>query len=199
MEYIIDFSINLYYFCQINCQNHCQVNCHKKQRDMESKYPHLYFRKQWTITPEIAKLLGQCEAYVESISSTPILPERYDKLMHVALLKGAQATTAIEGNTLSDEEINKMMMGEKLAPSKEYQQIEVQNLLEALNSLLAEVVKNHFDELISVDLIKRFHLLIGKNLGEHLQAIPGDLGRMKLPLEVTDALIIEMLSHCCIN
>lgn len=142
---------------------------------MESKYPHLYFRKQWTITPEIAKLLGQCEAYVESISSTPILPERYDKLMHVALLKGAQATTAIEGNTLSDEEINKMMRGEKLAPSKEYQQIEVQNLLEALNSLLAEVVKNHFDELISVDLIKRFHLLIGKNLGEHLQAIPGRL------------------------
>jgi len=30
-------------------------------------------------------------------------------LLNVALLKGAQATTAIEGNTLSEEEIKKMM------------------------------------------------------------------------------------------
>ena len=45
--------------------------------------------------------------------------------MKVALLKGAQATTAIEGNTPSDEEITKVMDNIKLPPSKEYQEIEV--------------------------------------------------------------------------
>ena len=36
------------------------------------------------------------------------MPQYYDELMLLALRKGAQATTAIEGNTLSEEEIAKL-------------------------------------------------------------------------------------------
>ena len=80
-------------------------------------------------------MLGQCVAYTKAISNTPIMPQFYDELMRLALRKGAQATTAIEGNTLSDEEIAKLQEGQKLPPSKEYQDIEVRNSLDAVNEL----------------------------------------------------------------
>lgn len=142
---------------------------------LHREYPHLLFRKQWQLSESSCLLLGQCEAYINAINKTPILPHHYDKLMNVALLKGAQATTAIEGNTLSDEEIQTIIAGQKLPPSKEYQEIEIKNILEALNELLNEVVEENIDHLITIDLIKRFHKMVGKDLGEHFAAIPGSL------------------------
>lgn len=89
------------------------------------------------------------------------------------LRKGAQSTTAIEGNTLTDEEIAKIAEGQKLAPSKEYQQIEVQNILEALNQLLLETVYGDSNQLISKEILLRFHKMVGKDLGDHFSATPG--------------------------
>ena len=87
--------------------------------------------------------------------------------------KGAQATTAIEGNTLSIEEIQDIQEGKKLQPSKEYQEIEVKNILDSYYELLKEVTLQKRDEIISDNLIRRFHLMVGKNLGDALEAIPG--------------------------
>ena len=143
--------------------------------ELQREYTHLLFRKHWELSDSSWLLIGQCEAYVNAINNTPILPHHYAELMNVALLKGAQATTAIEGNTLSDEEIQKMMTGQKLPQSKEYQEIEVRNILDALNVLLNEVFEDKVDHIISIELIKRFHKMVGKDLGEHFAAIPGSL------------------------
>jgi Fic family protein len=145
------------------------------EQELQRDDPHLLFRKHWELPDSAWLLVGQCEAYVRSIINTPILPHHYEKLMNVALLKGAQATTAIEGNTLSDEEIRKLMEGQKLPPSKEYQEIEVKNILTALNELLTEVVEENTGNLITVELIRRFHKMVGKDLGDHFAAIPGEL------------------------
>ena len=72
-------------------------------------------------------------------------------------MKGAQATTAIEGNTLSDEEVKKIMNNQKLPPSKAYQEIEVKNILEAFNELLNEILNSNVDNFITLDLLKSFH------------------------------------------
>lgn len=63
-------------------------------------------------------MLGQCVAYVKAISNTPIMPAYYKELMLISLIKGAQATTAIEGNTLTEEDIARINEGEKLPPVK---------------------------------------------------------------------------------
>jgi len=137
-------------------------------------YPHLTFSStQWELSKRSLIMLGQCVAYIKAISNTPIMPQFYDELMKLALRKGAQATTAIEGNTLSEEEIAKLQEGEKLPPSKEYQEIEVKNILEAFNELLFETVYENKEQLITPELLLRFHRLVGKNLGEHFNAIPG--------------------------
>jgi hypothetical protein len=103
---------------------------------LHREYPHIQFRQHWALNPDCLIILGQCDAYVKAISNTPIMPAYYDELMHISLIKGAQATTAIEGNTLTDEEIERLQAGEKLPPSRAYQETEVRNILDAFNSLL---------------------------------------------------------------
>ncbi|MFP5041368.1 Fic family protein [Parasediminibacterium sp. JCM 36343] len=140
---------------------------------LHREYPHLSFRKNWSLTGTSQFLLGQCAAFVSAINNTPIMPKHYQELMNVSLIKGAQATTAIEGNTLSDDDIKRMLAGDKMPPSKEYQEIEVRNILDAFNELLQEVIANNETNLISADLLRRFQRMVGKGLGEHFAAIPG--------------------------
>lgn len=169
-------------------------------KELQREYPHLMFRRHWDLSAKALLLLGQCEAYVKSINNTPILPHHYRQLMNVALMKGAQSTTAIEGNTLSDEEIQKIMDNQKLPPSKEYQAIEVGNILTAFNELLSEIVNANVDHFISIELLQRFHKMVGQNLGEHFEAIPGQLrnsdvtvGRYRCPDYRDVPMLLEQL------
>lgn len=130
----------------------------------KEKYPHMKFHKSWVVTNTIANLLGQCEAYTRAICNTPMLPQHYLKALNVSLIKGAQATTAIEGNTLSEDEITSIGVGGKLPPSKEYQGQEVLNILEAYDKLRQEVVIKDKCSLVTPKLIMRFHKLVGKGL-----------------------------------
>jgi Fic family protein len=139
-------------------------------------YPHITFRQTWD--PDVAHYeLGQCEALIRAISNTPILPNYHQELKLISLTKGAQATTAIEGNTLTDEEVEQIAAGEELPPSKEYQQREIVNIITALNVLLNEIVVQGRTEKVSVPLLLRFHQMIGKDLGEHFDAVPGQFRR----------------------
>lgn len=138
-----------------------------------NKYSHIQFRKHWQIDNSCAYLLGECSALVQAISNIPLKPEYRKKLLQVSLIKGAQATTAIEGNTLTEEEIKKIQEGWKVPVSREYQEIEVKNVIDALNTLLEEIIIHTKTRIIAIETIKDFHRMIGKNLGKHLDAIPG--------------------------
>jgi Fic family protein len=136
-------------------------------------FDHIVFRKQWGLTEESAYMLGECEAMVNVLAGIPLKPEDRQQLLTLSLIKGAQATTAIEGNTLTQSEIEKIQEGWRLPPSKEYLQIEVNNILDAFNTLLREIIDENKDEAITPEFIKKCHQMIGKDLGEHFDAIPG--------------------------
>lgn len=155
---------------------------------LHREYPHLSFQRKWELNNRCQFMLGECNALLKAISNTPILPSYYDELMRVALRKGAQSTTAIEGNTLTDEQIARLLEGKKLPESIEYQGIEVQNIIEAFNAILRETVYENQEQLITPDLLKRFHKMVGKNLGHHFAAVPGQfrnsdvvVGRYRCP------------------
>lgn len=137
------------------------------------RYPHIRFAKQWRIEAGIEYALGQCDALVDAIALAPLLPAYREELHVLSMRKGAQATTAIEGNTLSEDEIERVAAGETLPPSQAYQQQEVQNILAAFNTLLTATVKKDEAELISPQLLLRFHEMIGRDLHEHFAAVPG--------------------------
>lgn len=137
------------------------------------EYPHLLFNEHWSLSNRDYFVLGQCEALIQSIKKTPIQPEYYQQLMGVEFIKGAKATTAIEGNTLTFEEIERVNNGEKLPPSKEYQEREVNNILEAFYTLFTEVFVDGKSSLICPELLLKLHRMVGKDLGEYFDAIPG--------------------------
>lgn len=141
--------------------------------NLTREYPHLEFKKIWNLNRRSLIALGQCISLIKAITNTPILPEFYEELMKISLIKGAHSTTAIEGNTLTEDEIVKITEGEDLPQSREYLQVEVTNILGAFNELLKETVYDGKLQLITPEFLKRIHLMVGKNLGDAFKAIPG--------------------------
>lgn len=141
--------------------------------NLRDRYPHLRFCRHWELGPDVRYQLGQCDAIIRAIRETPLSPERHRELGRLALTKGAQATTAIEGNTLSDEEVRQVADGESLPPSKTYQEREVRNVIDAMNGILAAVMASESVPAVSPALMLSFHKRIGFDLGEHFDAIPG--------------------------
>lgn len=168
---------------------------------MTDGYPHLAFRRHWDVSPKARYQLGQCHAIILAVCQMPLRPEDRDRLLGVSLVRGAQATTAIEGNTLTTREIERVAAGESLPPSKEYQEIEVRNVLEAMNGLLVEVATEREGQPISPEFILRLHGMIGKDLGPHFDAVPGRfrtddrvVGPYKCP---APELVPSLVDHLC--
>ena len=80
--------------------------------------------------------LGEAASKCEHISRVPLRPATAQALHQLYLAKGAAATTAIEGNTLSEEEVLKAVEGRLVVPpSKQYLKQEVENIIAACNSI----------------------------------------------------------------
>jgi len=164
-------------------------------------HPHISFKDIWMLNEDIIFMLGQCKSIIRIISEIPLPPKERERLLLVSLRKGAQATTAIEGNTLTDDEIARIDEGESLPPSREYLEIEVKNILEALNSIREDVILNDKSAVITPELIKNFHYCVGKNLGDHFKAIPGQFRQNNVivgqyrPPESTD--VIKLMQKLC--
>jgi len=90
--------------------------------------------------PRLWTLLGECQSKCEHIAGVPLRPDVADNLHRVYLAKGALATTAIEGNTLSEEEVLKVLDGKlKLPPSREYLKQEIDNVAKAFETIWKQV------------------------------------------------------------
>jgi hypothetical protein len=70
-------------------------------KQFHNTYHHISFTCNWQLSEDSLVLLGECISLIKAISNTAIIPEYKKRLLQVALIKGAHATTAIEGNTLS--------------------------------------------------------------------------------------------------
>jgi len=141
--------------------------------EIQQTYPHIAFKKAWLFDEELMFMLGQCDAIIQGISNVPIKPEYKKELLNVSLRKGARATTAIEGNTLTEDEVMRIDKGESLPPSRRYLEREVKNILDVFNYILLDVVHNSTIALVTPELILNFHQAVGKELGEHFNAAPG--------------------------
>ena len=107
-------------------------------RDYEGSHPWITFKATDVnnLPPRTWMLLGEARAICQQVSSTPLIPSVAQHLNEVALIKGAQATTAIEGNTLNEDQVAGIYRGEYTAPpSRAYQQREVRNVLDALTAI----------------------------------------------------------------
>ena len=144
---------------------------------MKNTLEHISFMPRWNLSEKTWNLLGQCYAYINSMLNIPIRPDYHRQLLLVSLNKGALATTAIEGNTLSEADLAQIQSGRDLEPSRKYQQQEVENILAAFNTILSELVKEKKPEIVSPELIRHFNEMVGGNIGEAFGGNPGQFRR----------------------
>ncbi len=86
--------------------------------------------------PRFWTLLGDACSKCEVISGIPLMPDTARELNLASLERAARATTAIEGNTLSQEQVARLRRGElRLPPSKAYLGVEVSNVLDAFGQM----------------------------------------------------------------
>lgn len=105
---------------------------------MRTEHPFLTFRfDPKCLDPRTWFLLGEAMSKCQHLAGTPLKPHAARNLLSVYLAKGAQATTAIEGNTLSDDEVAEIVRrGSAGVPkSRVYQEREVQNVLKAIGQI----------------------------------------------------------------
>ena len=85
-------------------------------------------------------LLGEARSKCEHLAGVPLQPAVAQQLFRAALVRGAQASTAIEGNTLTNEQVQGILDGTYSAPpSRAYQEREVRNILEALQDISYQI------------------------------------------------------------
>ena len=86
--------------------------------------------------PDLWIALGEAASKCEHLSRVPLRPATSQQLHRLYLAKGVAATTAIEGNTLSEEDVLKAVDGKlDVPPSKAYLKQEVENIIEACNTI----------------------------------------------------------------
>jgi Fic family protein len=86
-------------------------------------------------------LIGEAVSKAEHIAGVPLNPDFAKKLHRVYLAKGVLATVAIEGNTLTEDEVRDHLDGLlKLPPSRQYLGREIDNIVNACNRIGTEVV-----------------------------------------------------------
>ena len=78
-------------------------------------------------------LLGECRSKCAHLAGVPLRPEIARDFYSVYLAKGAHGSAAIEGNTLSEEEVRRQVDGTLDVPkSREYLRHEVDNIIKAM-------------------------------------------------------------------
>ena len=121
--------------------------------------------------------LGEVQAKCEQVSGIPLLPDVKDHLLEVFLAKGASATTAIEGNTLSEEEALKLIKGELvLPPSREFLGQEIRNIVNACNKIADGVLSGDLGK-TSVQMIKELNGLVLHDLPLNEGVVPDVIRR----------------------
>jgi Fic family protein len=125
--------------------------------------------------PKFWMLLGEALSKCEHIAFVPLDEQTAERLHNFEFARGVLATTAIEGNTLSLDEVRQRMAGQlELPTSKEYLGIEVDNMLHAYNGIVSTLRKGDpmsFD----VGQLRELNLQILANLDVDDGVVPGEV------------------------
>ncbi len=145
-------------------------------RTYEKTHPWITFRIDLRqASPSLWLSLGEAASKCEHIAGVPLRKSTADYLHRLYLAKGIQGTTAIEGNTLSEEEVLRHLEGKlDLPPSKAYLRQEIDNILRACNGITERLARGERQP-ISVAEIKRFNALVLSKLPLETEVTPGEI------------------------
>jgi len=124
--------------------------------------------------------LGELAAKLQHLAGVPLNRSFAKQLNEIFLAKGVMATTAIEGNTLSEEQVQDQIQGKlDLPPSQDYLQQEIKNILDVCNREIQEQLspssENPEDRpKLCVGLIKDYNRNVLEGLEVEENVVPGE-------------------------
>lgn len=128
-------------------------------------------RMPWTFWDHVGEARSKCR----HLSRTPLPPELAREMERVYLAKGARATTAIEGNSLSEEQVLAAVDGKlELPQSQHYLKQEVQNVLGAIQSIESEIYAGRDFE-ITPNRLRELNGMVLSGLEVEDHVAPGEL------------------------
>lgn len=140
----------------------------------EQSHPWLTFRLDLRGAPaELWLLLGEAVSKCKHLAGVPLKPGLHEHFNQLFLAKGALATTAIEGNTLTEDEVLQHIRGTlKLPASKEYLAREVDNIIRVTNEIWQDQSGRY--KKLSPELIREFNRRVLEGLTLEPHVVPGD-------------------------
>lgn len=121
-------------------------------------------------------MLGEAASKCEHLAGVALRPDVAEGLNRIYLAKGVLATTAIEGNTLTEEQVLKQIDGTlELPPSQQYLQQEAKNIVDACNLEVAQdQARSGRQPILSEALIKGFNAQVLRDLEVDQGVVPGE-------------------------
>lgn len=125
-------------------------------------------------------LLGAAQSKCKHIAGALLDPETAIEMHRLYLAKGVLATTAIEGNTLTEEQVRDHLEGKlELPKSKEYLRQEIDNIVAACN----DIADSHFDGMcpdLCVEDIKNYNKRVLEGLPLEDSVVSGELRKINV-------------------
>lgn len=145
-------------------------------RPYEKTHPWLTFSLDMRdVSPKLWMALGEVQSKCEHLAGAALKPSIAARLHGIYMAKGIMATAAIEGNTLSEEEVEKRIGGDlPLPPSKEYLGIEIDNVLAAANGIIRHVMDGDGAPIKKDDILS-YNKQILENLVVEDHVTPGEI------------------------
>lgn len=144
--------------------------------EFETTHPWLNFRLNMEgAGPRLWMSLGEAQSKCIHIAGVPLRPQTAEKLYKIYLAKGVHATTAIEGNTLSEDDVLRRIEHGKqleLLPSQEYLDKEIRNIIDVCNELKQNINQTGFGNL-NRKQIEEFNKRVLNDLPLEEGVVPG--------------------------
>ncbi len=148
----------------------------KRQRQYESSHPWLTFQCNLAhVSSSVWMNLGAVQSKCRHVANTLLPPPLLSELQKIYLAKGVMATTAIEGNSMSEAEVRAIIDGRaNVAPLQDYQAQEVSNIVDACNAIVAQIAEGD-DGSLSVEQIRDLNRRVLRNLPPREGETPGEI------------------------
>ncbi len=130
--------------------------------------------------PDLWMLLGEARSKIQHLSESLLAPETGNRLRLLYLAKGVHATTAIEGNTLTEDEVVEHLQGQlKLPRSQEYLTREVDNIVTTYNKIAREMLDGDGTRELTPAKVSEYNRLILDGLDLEEGVVPGELAHKR--------------------
>ena len=168
-------------------------------REHETTHPWLTFQINLNkLDYQTWMSLGAVQSKCEHVARVMVPPPVGKKMRLLYLAKGVAATTAIEGNTLSEREVRRRIRTrEPLPKSQEYQGVEVDNIVAACNEITKQIVNDGLDCTLTPQRIEWFNETVLRGLPLAEGVVPGEVPTTPSPWRTIAARRTRIARICC--